>query len=315
MKKRNVLSLAIMGCLGTLSVPAVGQDYYEIWTCGSATFADGYTVDVTVDAPYGGIWYQVEDDDDGSCEDFKNENPDFACNKKGEGNLVTSRIDDDTDPLVPRDYHQSNSGASLVLADTQVAGDPTYAMVHADVFMPGDCAVGFLCDHDDDGETADITCYNSGFGGGPLFGGFYDNAFDSCKKAFDETSEGFWAELNDGEGVVYPGGMISPNRNPKNNNNMNWAMYVGLTAPDCPDDIEVETDAEGYYDKVATETPPDCGDPVYVEVDGIVDGGDYFLDGGIDAGDVTFTPTTNCEASWVSDECDDDGEGWCNNGF
>jgi hypothetical protein len=306
MKKRNVLALAIIGCLGTQVAQADVPEarYYEIWECtGSATFEGGYTVDVTVDSPYAGIWYQVEDDDDGDCQNFKDEDPDFACNKSG--NLVTSRINDDTDPLEPLDYHQSNSGASLILSDSEVANDSTYAMVHANVFMPGDCALDFQCDDDNDGETANINCYDSGFGGGPLFGGFYANALDSCEEAFDETSEGFFAELN------AEGGMISPDRNPKKKNDgppKNWAMYVGLTAGACDQTIEVETDAYGYHDHQATEAPPPC-DADSVVVDGIVDGGDYAVDGGTDAGDVTFTPTTNCTASWVSDECDSDGEG------
>jgi hypothetical protein len=134
-------------------------------------------------------------------------------------------------------------------------------------------------------------------------GEFYDNPLDSCEEAFDETSEGFFAELNDG------GGMISPNRTPKNGKNNNWAMYVGLATSDCGPDIEVETDAEGYHDNGPTENPPFCATQDVV-VDGIVDGGDYFLDGGTDAGDVTFTPTTNCTATWVSDNCDMDGEGY-----
>jgi len=300
MKKKNVLALAIAGCLGTLTVQAGPPQWVEIWECnGTPTFADGYTVDVTVDPPYAGIWYQVEDDADGACENFKADDPDFACNKKGEGNLVTSRIDDDTDPLVPRDFDQyQKADVSLYVAGTEVVGDPTHAMVHADVFEPGTCKVGFQCDHDDDAESATIPCYDSGFGGGDLHGGFYDNAFDSCEEAFDETSEGFWAELND------DGGMISPNRNPKKKANGNWAMYVGLTSPSCGPDIEVSTPG---YDGEASETPPDC--TVSVTVDGIVDGGDYFIDGGTDAGDVTFTPTSNCTAAWVCDGIDGEGCG------
>ena len=71
--KRKILALAIAGCLGAVSAEA--QEVVEIWECEGATFADGYAVDVTVTDPYYGIWYQVEDDDNGECEDFKNENP------------------------------------------------------------------------------------------------------------------------------------------------------------------------------------------------------------------------------------------------
>ena len=221
-------------------------------------------LDVELTDGYEGVWFQVEDDADGVCGSAKkikgdpDADLDFACNKNGTGNLVTSRIDDDTSPDDgPLDFSNSADNADLDVIEG--GADPRYAVVHADIFIPGSCAVDVgPCNHDsDDGTTPEQSCYDSGFGGGTSPEGYYGTAEASCENAFDSTGEGMFAEANEG------GGTFSSNR-PKDGDtaHMNWAMYVQLEAT-CQGTVAVLADASA----------PTC-DSAAITRTAVADGGD-----------------------------------------
>jgi hypothetical protein len=245
---------------------------WDLYTCDGATFADGYTATVELDDGWEGYAFQAEDDFDGTCKDKKADG--FACTKSG--NLITSGINDDATFKL---FAASSDEEDLDLPAND--GDPTYAVVHADIFQPGDCAVAFDCNHDeDDGTTAEISCFDSGFPNGPWVDGFFDNAEDSCSDAAGETGEGMFAD----------GDNFSPNRpKPGNKAHKNWAMYVELTAS-CQ---------SGLIAVTANNAAPSCNSAEH-EVDGIADGGDVAT--AFAAGTVTFTPDTDCSATL---ECED----------
>lgn len=287
--KQTLLAIAVSTLMG--SAFAGISPPYDLYTCGGATFANGYDVDVDLDNGYEGVWFQLEDSATGDCDDAKDAGADFACNQKGSGNLVTSKIDDDTSPVDgPSLYSESSDNADLDMTDA--GADPRYAIVHADIFIPGSCATNEgPCDHD--GDSGELTaewpsCYYSGHDGGD-FNGIFNNPEDSCDDAANNettgTAEGMFAEANGG------GGTISPNR-PKGGNkaHKNWAMYVELTAA-CQ---------SGYLAVEAGAAAPTC-DEVSVERTAVADGGDWETDF-VDAGDVKFTPDTQCTATL---ECED----------
>ncbi|MFT5770502.1 MAG: hypothetical protein ACI9H8_002491, partial [Lysobacterales bacterium] len=197
----------------------------------------------------------------------------FACTKSG--NLITSGINDDATFKL---FAASSDEEDLDLPANY--GDPTYAVVHADIFLPGACAEPSDCDFDGDVGTADISCYDSGFPNGPGPDGLFDNAEDSCADAAAETGEGMFAD----------GDNFSPNRpKPGNKAHKNWAMYVELTAS-CQ---------SGYIDVVANTAAPSCNS-AGLEVDGIADGGDVAT--AFAAGTVTFTPGTDCSATLACED-------------
>jgi hypothetical protein len=257
-----------------------GCGSYDLYRCGGATFASGYTVHVDLEAPWTGVAFQAEDDVDGTCKDKKADG--FACT--GSGNLITARIDD---AVSFRDFDDSVDNYTLDLA-VSAAGDPAYVVIHAEIFDPAGCATPIECNFDDfdqggDSELADDTCYDSGYSGGDSAdgSGYFNDAKAACAETFEYT----------GEGMIAEGEPFSPNR-PKigDSPNRNWAMFVELAAS-C---------REALLSVPAGEPAPTC-DSATLTVDAVADGGDFDADY-IDVGDVIFTPDSDCAAVLVCED-------------
>jgi hypothetical protein len=267
-------------CPGTLPgaiVDASGcPPTFDLYSCGGATFANGYTAHVALDPPWKGVAFQAEDDVDGTCKGKKEDG--FACTSKG--NLITSRIDDAS---AFRDFDAAVENYTLDLPES-AGGDPAYATVHADIFEPGECATPVACNYDGtdqggDFDLVDDTCYDSGYGGGDSADGlgYFGDPNAACMEAFENTSEGMFVE-----GVPF-----SENRPKKKGGGSpkrNWAMYVELSAA-CQ---------SGLIAVPAGSAAPACSS-ASLSVDAIAGGGDYDQ-AYIDAGEVTFTPDSDCAA-------------------
>ena len=157
------------------------------------------------------------------------------------------------------------------------SGDPTFAVVHADIFIPGDCAeVAGICNHDsDDGSTAEQDCYDSGFSGGPSPEGWWGTAEESCTEAVANTDEGMFAE-----GAPFSSGRPKPGKS----SHKSWAMYAELIAT-CDTGVQfVPTGDEQLCDSAG------------ISVLAVADGGNW-PDSFLDVGDVIFTPDTDCTAT------------------
>ena len=132
-----VLITAAFGLTGMGSALACDPATFDLYTCGGATFADGYTAHVELVSPWESCQFHAEDDIDGTCKGKKVDG--FACTPSG--NLISSRIDDD---VKLRAFDDCVTNTTLDL-DVSAAGDPFYAVVHANIFDPGTCASSFLC--------------------------------------------------------------------------------------------------------------------------------------------------------------------------
>lgn len=241
--------------------PLAAQD----GTCSGSFDFSATDVVVDLDSDWRAMTAALELDDSDGCKNKKGSDDGFLCN--GGGSLVTSLIDDDT----ASSTQFVNGVADPWLANATATGPDAFAIVHMDIFQPGDCAVlmPLTCDLSQDGEPFE-DCYIS------ESGAEFTTAEEACADTYSFNGEGMFAAGND----------LSTNRQPKKGNNKNWAMAVSLEATE---------DCATYFEQGACE-----GADNDVTATLIADGGDYGEVGAVapddflEVGTATFSPSGGC---------------------
>lgn len=244
------------------------QALAEGGTCTGSFSFESTTVSVNLDSDWRAMTAALELDDTDGCKSMKDADDGFLCN--GGSNLVTSLIDDVTASSTLFSTGLVNPWG----ASANATGPDAYAVVHMDIFQPGDCAdlKVATCDLDGVPDNDLEDCYIS------ESGKEFATAEESCADTYSFNGEGMFAAGND----------LSTKRHPKQGNNKNWAMSVPLmVTEDC-----------SLYDGTDQATCEGANNDVSALL--IANGGGYGEVGAsapedyLEVGTATFTPAGGC---------------------